>query len=131
MPYPTTRATDDDGIDPVKLKNFDPKTFWPTLNDRYQSDSLSIYNTSSHPRRPSITPSYDDIPISPKTKIHFADGYPSESFLRRERQRNRLRIWMISICFFVILCVLVALLAWLGVHNWFKHNDKSGPMMDN
>jgi len=30
---------------------------------------------------------------------------------------------MISICFVNVLTILVALFAWLGVHNWFKHNN--------
>ncbi len=52
-----------------------------------------------------------------------ADATGRDSFLRRQRQRNRVRIWMISICFVVALTILVALFAWLGVHNWFKRND--------
>jgi len=55
MPYPMARTDD-----PVHLKTFDPKTFYPAIGVR--SDSLSIYPSSSvsqtRPPRPSAVPSY-------------------------------------------------------------------------
>ncbi|KAK0509039.1 hypothetical protein JMJ35_008410 [Cladonia borealis] len=91
--------------DPRHLQNFDPKTFWPSV--AAQSDSLSIYPNSSvsniAPRRPSLP--------------------HSESYIERQRLRNKTIIWVISISFFVVIVILIALFAWLGAHNWFKSED--------
>ncbi len=50
--------------------------------------------------------------------------WDSESWLRKQHERNRLRIWMISLCFFVAIGILIALFAWLGSNNWFKHANE-------
>ncbi|KAL2041999.1 hypothetical protein N7G274_005187 [Stereocaulon virgatum] len=89
----------------INLKNFDPKTFWPAITPR--SDSLSIYPSSSvseaRARRPSLE--------------------RSDSYIEEQRQRNKTIIWIISISFFIIIAIMIAVFAWLGSHNWFKNGN--------
>ena len=63
-------------------------------------------------------------PLPPSKESRSADVWDSESWLRKQHERNRLRIWMISLCFFVAIGILIALFAWLGSNNWFKHGNK-------
>ena len=71
MPYAMTRQ------DPRHLKDFDPKTFWPSV--AVQSDSLSIYPNSSvsnvTPRRPSLPHSYESPFLSLRTSTRVLTGY--------------------------------------------------------
>lgn len=65
------------------------------------------------------------MPDSPCSKdARYADRCDSESWLRKQHERNRLRIWMISLCFFVAIGILIAIFAWLGSNNWFKHGNE-------
>lgn len=43
-----------------------------------------------------------------------------ESYIERQRLRNKTIIWVISLSFFVVIVILIALFAWLGAHDWFK-----------
>ncbi len=134
MPYPMARPDD-----PVHLKNFDPKTFYPAIAVRGDSLDTSIYPSSSisqaqaqehhshaHLPRPELRHRYVLLhptgPFRPySTEARQTDVWDSESWLRKQRERNRLRIWMISLCFFVAVGILIAIFAWLGSHHWFQH----------
>ena len=52
-----------------------------------------------------------------------ADAGNSESYIEQQRQRNKTIIWIISLSFFVVIAIMIALFAWLGSHNWFKGGD--------
>lgn len=112
MPYPMARPDD-----PVHLKNFDPKTFYPAVAIRGDSLDTSIYPSSSISQ--TETQAHHAGIDQPRPALRH-----TESWLRKQQQRNRLRIWMISLCFFVAIGVLIAVFAWLGSNNWFKHANE-------
>ena len=53
-------------------------------------------------------------------RCESANARCSESYIERQRLRNKTIIWVISLSFFVVIVILIALFAWLGAHNWFK-----------
>ena len=60
---------------------------------------------------------------SVEDRCKSANANCRESYIERQRLRNKTIIWVISISFFVVIVILIALFAWLGAHNWFKSED--------
>lgn len=52
-----------------------------------------------------------------------ADTKDRDSYIEEQRQRNKTIIWIISISFFIIIAIMIAVFAWLGSHNWFKNGN--------
>lgn len=96
----------------------------------HQSPKPSSRGRSSNTRtgslHPPLSPSFPALfPPPPFSPIGVcADAQGRESWLAKQRQRNRMRIWMISLCFCVVIGILIAIFAWLGSNHWFKHEDE-------
>jgi len=105
--------------DPVHLKNFDPNTFYPAIAVREDSVDTSIYPSSSISQAQAQAQAHHAHTHLPRPELRHTD-----SWLQKQHERNRLRIWMISLCFFVAIGVLIALFAWLGSNNWFKQANE-------
>ncbi len=64
-----------------------------------------------------------DLHFSIADRCKSANARCRESYIERQRLRNKTIIWVISLSFFVVMVILVALFAWLGSHNWFRGAD--------
>jgi len=114
MPYPQSKHAE-----PVYLKNFDPKTFYPAL---------------AHTE--TLEPRADDISINPSSSISQQsirhpdpdpENYPLETWGVRERHISRTRLWIFTLGAAVLVTIIVLVFAWLGAHNFFRDQPVQFP----
>jgi len=137
MPYPQAKSAD-----PIYLKNFDPKTFYPALANAEglepRADSISIRPSSSisqqsirHPEPdPELFPTY--VPCRWLSKCaegerkDTADNSRRDTWVR-EHHISRRKLWAITTGVAISVIIIVLIFAWLGAHNFFKDQPVTFP----